>query len=43
MLQGELMAFGGVLVSYIGFIWVDMIIGLLGGIAAKHKLAHQHV
>jgi hypothetical protein len=31
-----LMAFGGVIVSYIMFLWIPLLIAFIGGIAAKH-------
>lgn len=35
LLERELQAFAGVLISYVMFIWVEMAVGLLGGFAAK--------
>jgi hypothetical protein len=38
LLTGELMAAAGVVVSYVLFVWVEMLVALVGGLAGRWRL-----
>lgn len=42
LLQGEVTAFWGVLISYVMFVWLSMLLAVVGALVAKAYLARHH-
>lgn len=42
LLQGEVTAFWGVLISYVMFVWLSMLLAVMGALLARAYLARHH-